>query len=171
MKDGFTLGALLIGCAAFVAEVFSWWPGIAPFRSKKADYLNLVSPLVPFAAYWCVGALMSMCLGGLVGWAMDWWIWGAGWLGDAAYVWGVGGPHQTAPQGTSAALTSGGLFMACLVLVAAAVRRHKGDATSKTRGWVSGSLMGLSAGVARVVAVPLASGVNIAGAWITGVVS
>jgi hypothetical protein len=164
---GLTYGALVVGLLALAAELASWWPGYKAFRKKPLAFL---SALAPFGFMWLVGALMTMCAGGIVGWLTDWFVWGAGWLGDAALIYGVGGERQAVPQSFSQPLTNGGLAMTLIILVAAIVRlRRGGTATgSHKRGLVSGATLGLSAGVAAVVAVPLASAVNLAGAWIPG---
>src|SRR5678815_4877396 len=112
---------------------------------------------------WAVGALMAMCAGGIVGWLTDWFVWGAGWLGDGALIYGVGGERQAVAQGLSQPLTNGGLAMTLIILTVAVIRiRKAGDGLgwSHRRGIISGATLGLSAGVAAVVAVPLASAVN-----------
>lgn len=171
MNVYYTLGTLLVGTAFLVWEIADWWPGIKPFRSEKKDWVKLVGPLLPFFLSWCVGALITLCVGGFAATVSEVVIWGTGWLGDAAYVWGVGGTRQSAPVSSDVALTSGGLFMTCLVIAVFLARRKKGEVASKRRGILSGMTMSLSAGVARFVAIPLASTVNLAGAWVTGVVS
>ena len=85
--------------------------------------------------------------------------------------WCVGAQTGTAPGSTSAPLTQGGLLMTALVLAGFLARRKRGATGSKWRGWCSGIGLALSAGVARYAAIPLASAVNLSGAWLTGVVS
>ena len=167
MNPAFTLGTLLVGVMALCLELAHWYPGHKALKKKPAAH---AADLFPFLWTWCVGALLAMCAGGLVGWLTGWFIWGAGWLGDAALVWGVGGERVIAPQGASQALTIGGLFMTVLLIAIVFVRIKKsgGISGSQGRGLVSGVTMSLSAGVAAVVAVPLASAANISGAWITG---
>ena len=111
---------------------------------------------------------MVMCVGGAVGLLTDFVLWGAGWLGDGALVWGVGADRQQAPQGVAAPLTQGGLFVAGLLVVIGIALVRKGPTM---RGLFSGICMGLSAGVASFVAVPLASAVNVLGAWNTGLIT
>lgn len=171
MNVYYTLGTLLVGTALLVWEISEWWPGVKPFKAEKKDWVKLVGPLLPFFLSWCVGALFTLCAGGFANTISDAVIWGAGWLGDAAYVWGVGGTRQNAPTSPDVALTSGGLFITCLVIAAFIARRKKGKVVNKRRGFLSGMTMALSAGVARWVAIPLASTVNLAGVWVTGVVS
>lgn len=163
---GLTYGALVIGLIALAAELAAWYPGRKPLTKKPLDHL---ANLVPFGFMWLVGALMAMCAGGIVGWATDWFVWGAGWLGDGALIYGVGGERQQVPTGLSQPLTNGGLAMTLIILTVAVIRIRKGGMDwSHKRGLISGATLGLSAGVAAVVAVPLASAVNLAGAWIPG---
>lgn len=166
--QGITYGTLVIGLLCFAAELADWYPGLKPLRKAPLKYL---AGLAPFAAMWAVGALMAMCAGGIVGWLTDWFVWGAGWLGDGALIYGVGGERQAVAQGLSQPLTNGGLAMTLIILTIAVIRmKRAGDnlGWSHKRGIVSGATLGLSAGVAAVVAVPLASAVNMAGAWIPG---
>lgn len=166
---GFTYGALFIGVGALVWELFDWYPGL---KSLQSHPVACATDLASFLWTWCVGALTALCTGGVVGLLTGWFVWGAGWLGDAAYVWGLGGARQAAPQTMDLALTPGGLFMVGLLMIGAVVRMKKGGATpSKKRGLVSGVLMSCSAGVAATVAVPLASAANLSGAWLTGAVT
>lgn len=163
---GLTYGALVIGLIALAAELADWYPGWKALRKKPLAY---ASGLVPFGFMWLVGALMSMCAGGLVGWATGWFVWGAGWLGDGALIYGVGGERQPVATGLSQPLTNGGLAMTLIILVVAVIRLRRGGVSwSQRRGLISGATLGLSVGVAAVVAVPLASAVNAAGAWIPG---
>jgi len=165
---GITYGTLIIGLLALAAELADWWPGLKPLRKAPLKHLG---NLGPFAFMWAVGALMVMCAGGIVGWATDWFVWGAGWLGDGALIYGVGGEREAVAQGLSQPLTNGGLAMTLIILTVAFIRvRKAGDdlGWSHKRGIISGATLGLSAGVAAVVAVPLASAVNLAGAWIPG---
>jgi len=164
--QGITYGTLVIGLIALAAELADWYPGWKALKKKPLAYL---ANLVPFTFMWAVGALMAMCAGGLIGWATDWFVWGAGWLGDGALIYGLGGERQAVAQGLSQPLTNGGLAMTLIILTMAVIRLKKGGVDwSRKRGIISGATLGLSAGVAAVVAVPLASAVNIAGAWIPG---
>lgn len=163
---GLTYGALVVGLLALAAELAAWYPGWKTLKKAPTKHL---SGLVPFGFMWLVGALMTMCAGGVIGWATDWFVWGAGWLGDGALIYGVGGQRQAVAQVVSQPLTNGGLAMTLIILTVAVIRlRMGGMEWSHKRGLISGATLGLSAGVAAVVAVPLASAVNLAGAWIPG---
>lgn len=163
-----TLGAVLLGLALLAWELAVWFPGV---KALQTSAVNQLGGLLPFLACWCVGALTVMVAGGLVGWAGDTTLWGMNTFGDGLLVYGVGAQSGTAPGSTSAPLTEGGLFMTALILIAFLARRKRGAKGSKWRGWGSGIGLGLSAGVARYAAVPLASAVNASGAWLTGVMA
>ncbi|MHC3392075.1 hypothetical protein ACLQ2E_21810 [Streptomyces lavendulocolor] len=163
-----TVGAVLIGMALLVWELLVWFPGVKALRGRAVDHLG---DLLPFVLCWCVGALTVMVVGGVVGWIGDTALWGIGAFGDGLLIYGVGAQAGTAPGSTSAPLTQGGLFVTVLVLVGFLARRKRGATSSKWRGWGAGVGLGLSAGVARYAAVPLASAVNASGAWITGVIA
>ncbi|HEY9370787.1 hypothetical protein [Streptomyces sp.] len=163
-----TLGAVLVGVILLVVEVAIWYPGI---KTLQANAVAQLGDLLPFLLCWCVGALTVMVVGGLVGWIGDTALWGLGAFGDGILIYGVGAQAGTAPGSTSAPLTEGGLFMTAVILAVYLARRKKGATGSKWRGWGSGVGLGLSAGVARYAAVPLASVVNGLGVWLTGAVS
>lgn len=163
-----TLGAVLLGFAFLVWELFVWFPGI---KTLQTNIVAAAGQLLPFTICWCVGALTAMVVGGLVGWLGDTALWGLNTFGDGLLVYGVGAQTGTAPGSTAAPLTQGGLFMTALVLVGFLARRRRGARGSKWRGWGAGVGLGLSAGVARYAAIPLASAVNLAGAWLTGMIS
>ena len=166
--DGFTLGTVLVGTAPLAYVVSDWYPGLKRIQSRPLD---CAADLAPFLLSWCVGALMVMCVGGLVGLLTDWVLWGAGWLGDAVLIWGVGGRRVESPTGVAAPLTQGGLFVTVIVLAVWFGRAGKGRSRDKKLGLLSGVCMGMSAGATRLLAVPLASAVNIAGGWYTGLIT
>jgi hypothetical protein len=160
-----TLGAVLIGLVLLAWEIAKWYPGI---KALQADPRGAVGGLLPFLLCWGVGALTVMVVGGLVGWAGDFALWGLNVFGDGALIFGVGAKTGTAPGSTSAPLTEGGLFITVIVIAVFLARRGKGATASKWRGWFSGIGLALTGSIARYAAVPLASVANLAGAWLTG---
>lgn len=163
-----TLGGVLIGLVLFAWELGDWYPGI---KTLQTNAIGAAGALLPFLICWCIGSLTVMVVGGLVGWVGDTALWGLNTFGDGLLVYGVGAQTGTAPGSTAAPLTQGGLVMTLIVLAVFLVRRKRGATGSKWRGWFSGIGLGLAAGVARYAAVPLASAVNVSGAWLTGMVS
>ncbi|MFE5628460.1 hypothetical protein [Streptomyces sp. NPDC056543] len=163
-----TLGAILIGFAFLVWELCVWFPGTKTLQHNAVAQLG---NLLPFLICWCIGALTVMVVGGFVGWLGDTALWGLNTFGDGLLVYGVGAQTGTAPGSAAAPLTQGGLFITGIVIIGFLARRNRGARSSKWRGWGSGVGLGLSAGIARYAAVPLASGVNLAGAWVTGIIT
>lgn len=163
-----TIGAVFCGLLFLCWELAVWFPSVKALQSNAVSYLG---DLLPFVLCWCLGALTVMVVGGLVGWIGDTALWGLNTFGDGLLVYGVGARSGTAPGSTAAPLTEGGLFMTGLAIAVFLARRNRGAKGSKWRGWGSGIGLGLSAGVARYAAVPLASAVNAAGVWLTGAVS
>lgn len=163
-----TLGAVLFGLIFLIWEIAVWYPGVKTLQSQPLPQLG---ELLPFLICWSIGALTVMVVGGIVGWAGDTALWGLNTFGDGLLIYGVGAQTGTAPGSTAAPLTQGGLFMTLLILAAFIARRRRGATASKWRGWLSGIGLGLTNSIARYAAVPLASGANLAGAWLTGMIS
>lgn len=164
---GATLGAVVLGLGILVYNVIVWWPGR---KALMKDPLILVG-MAPFFFGFCFGSLASMC-GGALGVMADATLWAGGWAGDAGLIWGVGGYREDVSRGGAQALTNGGLVMVLvLCFVFFAVLRRKASTSSGVKqGAVSGVMLGTVKGVAGVMAIPLASLVNLAGAWFsTGV--
>lgn len=163
-----TLGAVLFGLIFLIWELSTWYPGVKALQSKPLAHLGT---LLPYILCWGIGALTVMVVGGVVGFFGDFTLWGLNTFGDGLLIYGVGAHSGPAPGSTGAPLTEGGLFMTVLVLAGFIARRKYGAKGSKWRGWLSGIGMGLSGSIARYAAVPLASAVNVAGVWLTGMVS
>lgn len=162
-----TMGGMLVGLSLLIWKVVLWWPGT---KALKKDAVHQVGELLPWAYGFCYGVLGILTVGGIVGAAFDFVVWGTNWMGDAAYVWGVGGAAQSSvTRATIAPLTSGGLAVMWILTVIWLVTMKKKEALRQdlTRGAWSGAMLGLTKGVAGVAVVPLASLVNLAGAWIS----
>jgi hypothetical protein len=165
----YTLGSLLFGFVMLVWEVAAWYPGVKALTGKKK--VQHLGNLLPFLLTWCIGALFTLCTGGLAGVLGKGMLWGSQVIGDAVYEYGFGGPHMLAPQTANLVLTPGGLLMAILAFTAFVVRRKHGETGSKWRGFLSGGTLAMSAGIARWAAVPLASAANVSGVWFTALVT
>lgn len=165
----YTLGTLLFGFGMLTWELADWYPGLKALTGKSK--FKVIGQLLPFFLTWCVGALFTLCAGGIAGALKLGLLWGSQFIGDAVYVYGFGGQQIMAPMAANLVLTPGGLLVTILAFVVFLVRRKKGEAGSKWRGFASGGTLVLSAGVAKWVALPLASAANGAGFWFTGMVS
>lgn len=161
-----TLAGVAAGAALLLTLGLHFW---FRERGKKAAALTLV----PVVFAWLHGMLAVMATAGswsalsAVAWAGLWVTQAAGYLG---LVWGVGGSNPDVTRTLGMVLTDGGyvmLLLATITLVAlwmwGKVPRWK-----LLCAWLSGTTLGLAGGVAGVVAVPLASAVNMGGALFTG---
>jgi hypothetical protein len=165
---GATLGAAVLGIGLVAYNLVGWWPGRKALMKYPASMLELS----PFVLGYCFGTLAILCGGGLLGYLADFTLWAGGWAGDGALIWGVGGYRENVSRGPEQALTNGGhavVLILCFVL--AAVLRRKGSTSKQLKhGIVAGVMLGTVRGIAGLMAIPLASSVNIAGAWLsTGV--
>ena len=162
-----SLGCLAMGIGLIILRVGEWWPGVSALRK---DTLGQAAGLLPFAFAFCFGTLAVLSAGGLLGAVTDFMVWGGGWLGDAALIWGVGGQRENVGrEGAEQALTNGGHVMLLILCFVVVVVRKKSASLRREMnyGIPAGVLLGLSKGVAGALAVPLASAVNFFGAWIS----
>jgi hypothetical protein len=162
-----TLGGVTVGLIILTVTLVGWWPGV---KALRTDPLGHAGRLAPFLAAWAYGALVTLGIGGFIGWIADGVLWISNWLGDVALVWGVGGQAgQTAGSVAYLPLTqTGGAILLILtggMLAAAKKSRYGSDLK---RGAWCGICLGTSAGVAGVAAVPLAQAVNWTGATLYG---
>jgi hypothetical protein len=165
-----TMGGVTIGLAILLTTLIGWWPGAKALRS---DPLSHASRLAPFLAAWAYGALVTLGVGGLIGWIADTALWISSWLGDVALVWGVGGEFgQSARSAAYLPLTKtgGAIVLLLTATVIAAVKKTRYGRDIKLGAWC-GVCLGTSAGVAGFAAVPLAQAVNWTGATVYGVLA
>ncbi|MEV0526027.1 hypothetical protein AB0I66_21560 [Streptomyces sp. NPDC050439] len=163
-----TFGGVTIGICILVGAFIQWWPG---FKSLKSDPLGQAGGLLPFLIAWTYGVLVTLGVGGIIGWIADTALWITNWLGDAALVWGVGG--QAGQRSSGAAylpLTQGGGGIVLILTVAIIVTIKKSAKYGrglKMGAWC-GICLGTSAGVAGLAAVPIAQAVNWLGDQVYG---
>jgi hypothetical protein len=162
-----TYGGVTVGLIILGYHLATWWPGIKKLRSDPA---RQAAPLLPFLLSWSYGVLITLGVGGLIGWAADTALWISNWLGDAALVWGVGGQSGVrAASVTYLPLTQAGggvvLILTAVMVVLARKPRYGSDVRAGT--WC-GICLGTSAGVAGFAAVPLATAANWVGGTIYG---
>ena len=166
-----TMGSLTVGLVIAVLAVIEWWPGL-PGKGGSFDVRGAITSALPFLLSYAYGMLVILGVGGLIGAAANFTLWGVGWVGDGALVWGVGGTRASVSGGVQhMALSNGGLMIVLLCsAVVVGVRRKSGATTRKAvgRGVLSGILTGTVASVSATLAVPLASAVNAAGTWLPG---
>lgn len=164
-----TLGGAVIGLGLLARVLILWWPGVK--RARKNPSLAVSALVFGIILPYCFGTLLAMCAGGLVGWVLDWGMWGSNWAGDAGLVWGVGGQagDVVSSRGPSQLLTNGGhAFVLVSVFVFAAVcRRYPQSRPVLLQSAWAGTMLGMVPGVLGVLAIPCATAANLSMAWLT----
>lgn len=166
-QTGATLGAAILGLGILAYHLIVWWPGHKALRKSPIIALELA----PFAFGFCFGTLAVLCAGGVLGWTASATLWGGSWLGDGALVWGVGGYREDVSRAAQPFVTNGGrAIILVLTFVFFAVLKRRKSSGGIKQGAVAGVMLATVKGVAGIMAIPLASSVNLAGAWLsTGV--
>ncbi|MFE0132409.1 hypothetical protein ACFWY6_12680 [Streptomyces sp. NPDC059037] len=155
-----TFGGVTVGICILITTLIRWWPGSKTLRS---DPLRQAGGLLPFLMAWAYGVLVTLGVGGLIGWIADTALWITNWLGDAALIWGVGGQSGQRLSGANyIPLTQAGGGVVLILTVAIIVTVKKSDKYGrdlKMGAWC-GICLGTSAGVAGLAAVPIAQAAN-----------
>lgn len=162
-----TIGGVTVGLCILGYQLTSWWPGR---KQLTNDPVKHAAHLAPFLFAWAYGCLITLGIGGLIGWAADTALWISNWLGDAALVWGVGTQAGQRAGGTvylPLTQTGGAVVLILTAVMAALVKKSKHGSAIKLGTWC-GVCLGTSAGVAGFAAVPLAQAVNWLGAALFG---
>lgn len=168
-----TAGSFAAGLYFVIRAVLDWWPGLP--GKKGFDAKGAVLTAAPFVLAYAYGVLVILGVGGIVGWLANASVWGVGWVGDGALIYGVGGTRQDIGiGGRQMALSNGGLMFILLAtgfLVGVLKRSKTSEYTKRMVKWgaLAGVLTGTVASVANALAIPLASTANAAGAWMNGV--
>ena len=161
-----TYGSMMIGFGIIARQLIDWWPGEKGIR----EWRNWLS-LLPFFLAYCFGILLILGVGGIVGSLANATLWGVGWVGDGALIWGVGG-NRTAvgAGGQRMALTDGGLASVLLLTFVFIGLQAKSERlrVPLTRGCLAGVLTGTVAGISAFMAMPVASAVNRIGDFLPG---
>jgi hypothetical protein len=154
-----TIGGVTVGICILVATLVEWWPGA---KSLRSDPLRHAGRLLPFLLAWVYGVLVTLGVGGLIGWIAHTTLWITNWLGDAALVWGVGGQAGQHTNGVAylpLTQTGGGIVLILTVGIIAGIKKSKYGHHLKWGTWC-GITLGTSAGVAGLAAVPIAQAAN-----------
>ncbi|MFJ8054938.1 hypothetical protein [Streptomyces sp. NPDC096142] len=155
------LGGVALGVAIDLMFLIRWW-----FKEKH-QWAALI-PYVLTKLYGMLAALAglgSISALGAVAWLS---LWGANVAGYAGLVWGVGGNAPDVSRAQQLVLTDGGyviVFLFTAVLIALWLWAPKVSNAKIFFGAFSGIAVALSGTVAGIAAVPLGSGVNLAGVW------
>jgi len=159
------LGGVAFGVAIIIAFGMRW-----VMREKRR-----LGALVPFILSLLYGMLAALAaLGSWSALGITTWValWAGNVAGYTALVWGVGGNAPDVTRAHQLALTDGGYVVVFLLTVVVICLLKWGPKQSKTKilmGALAGILIALSGNVAGLAAVPLGSGVNLAGAGFTAV--
>lgn len=130
---------------------------------------------MPFAVALCFGILAVLAAGPIsaLGLVTRLSLWGGNGIGYAYLVWGIGGNSPDVTRANAVVLTEGGYAVLAIwtaVMIGSFLWSKKLPKRQAALGILAGILLGLSQGIAGMAAVPLASAVNVAGAWYTGTV-
>lgn len=179
-NNAVSLGGITLGTIIVVLVVQRWWKkggGGGGGKKKGGDGGSNRDwkDLVPFAVALSFGILAVLAAGPIsaLGLVTRLGLWSGDGIGHAYLVWGIGGSSPNVTRAAPVVLTPGGY--AVFAIWAAA---HVGQWAWSRRlprlqsafGTLAGVLLGLSQGIAGTAAVPLASLVNLAGSWYSGMV-
>ncbi|MCH0555799.1 hypothetical protein [Streptomyces sp. MUM 16J] len=165
-----TLGGVTVGICILAATLIRWWPGLKPLQKDPVRHLGR---LLPFLTAWTYGVLVTLGIGGLIGWTARTARWITNWLGDVALVWGVGGTsgqHASSITYLPLTQTGGAIVLILTAAMLAAVKKSKYGGDLKLGAWC-GICLGTSTGIAGFAAVPLAQAVNWLGITVYGAVA
>ena len=167
---GPTWGSFAGGMYLIIRAVIDWWP---PMGKKGVDWWPAVRSALPFLLSYAYGVLVIVGAGGIVGLIANAVVWGVGWVGDGAFVYGVGGSREGVGivEGQRMALTNAGLlalllFTGAFIGIRVRVGKKSRTGTAMFRGVLGGILTGTVAGVSSALAIPLASVANASFGWI-----
>ncbi|MEV6471586.1 hypothetical protein [Streptomyces sp. NPDC051657] len=168
------LGGPTLGLIIVALTLQRWWTKGS--GGKKGDgegggrsYLSLL----PFVISLCYGMIAVLASSGwsALGIITRLGLWGGNGLGYAYLVWGIGGTSPTVTRADPVVLTAGGYAVFALwtaLVIGAHVWGRRLPRLQNIAGTCAGIFLGMAAGIAGVMAVPLASGLNLAGSWWTG---
>lgn len=171
-----TLGCPTLGAIIVALTVQRWWKkGSGGGRGKKGDDGGGRSwtALLPFVLSLCYGMIAVLASPGWSGLGVltHLGLWSGNGLGYAYLVWGIGGDSPNVTRANPVTLTAGGYCIFALwtaLIIGSHVWGRRLPRLQNIAGVLAGIFLGMAAGIAGVMAVPLASGLNIAGGWWTG---
>lgn len=159
------LGGVALGVGIVLAFLMRW------YLKEKKRWGALV-PFVLALLYGMLAALAALGAFSVLGVATWIALWAGNVAGYTALVWGIGGTAPDVTRAHQLALTPGGYAVVFLLTIVLLGLLKWGPRQSKSKillGCVAGVLVALSGNVAGVAAIPLGSGVNLAGVGFTGV--
>lgn len=168
-----TLGGAAVGTLILFLVLQRWWLKGGGGKKDGGEGGRSWKTLIPFTLAWLYGMLAILSAGGLLGILAGIALWGANGLGDLALVYGVGGSSGNVTRAQGLALTPGG-HVVVLILTGLIIGGFRWSKRMPKKQVLLGSLcgicLGLNAGIAGIMAVPLGNFANLAGSWWTGFV-
>ncbi|MEE4491602.1 hypothetical protein [Streptomyces sp. BE230] len=170
------LGCPTLGAIIVALTIQRWWKKGSGGGKKKGDgegggrsYLDLL----PFVLSLCYGLIIVLACSGWSGLGIltRLGLWGGNGIGYAYLVWGIGGDSPEVTRANPVVLTDGGYCVLALwtaLIIGNHVWGRRLPRIQNIAGTLAGIFLGMAAGIAGVMAVPLASGLNLAGSWWTG---
>lgn len=171
-----SLGGITLGTIIVTLVVQRWWKKGSGGGKKGDDGGSRDwKQLVPFTVALAYGILAVLAAGPIsaLGLITRAGLWGGDGIGTLYLVYGVGGSSPDVTRAAPVVLTAGGYAVFGIwtaVLVGQHLWSKRLPRLQSLAGILAGILLGLSSGVAGTAAVPLASAVNVAGAWYAGIV-
>lgn len=159
-----TLGGTAVGTALLLGYLVRWW-----FQEKHRP-----SALMPYVLSMGYGMLLILSGGGLLGGAAGVALWGSNAVGDGALRYGVGGTTENVTRERQFVLDEGGhvvVLLLTVVLIALWLWAPKVRNWKLAVGVLCGICLALSGTLAGAAAVPLGSGVDLAGLAFTEVIA
>jgi len=172
-----SLGGITLGTIILAMTVQRWWKKGSGGRGKGDDGSGSRDwkSLLPFVLALCFGILAVLAAGpaSALGLITRFSLWSGDGIGTIYLVYGIGGNSPNVTRASQVVLTDGGYAMFA-ILTALMIGQHlwskKLPKKQTLLGILAGILLGLSRGIAGIAAVPLASLVNVMGAWYAGMV-
>ncbi|MBK3631581.1 hypothetical protein JHN52_01115 [Streptomyces sp. MBT97] len=160
-----SLGGVTVGLSLFAWDATRWWNSHKKKLAPKA--LTALAPQLLCLSY---GALLILCVGGIVGGAADWSLWGTNTVGDIVLVYGFGSTTPTVTRASHLALTPGGhAAVIVITVVIVAVCSKRGFRWDFVRQILAGTSLGLASSIAGFVGWAVAPTVSWAGDYVVGI--
>lgn len=166
-----TLGTIIVGL-----NLQRWWiKGSSGAAGKKGGGGGGRSwtVLLPFVLSLCYGMIAVLASPGwsAMGIITRLGLWGGNGIGYAYLVYGIGGGSPTVTRPDPVTLTDGGYCIFAIwtaLVIGSHLWGRRLPRLQNIAGTFAGIFLGMAAGVAGVMAVPLASAVNMLGGWYSG---
>jgi hypothetical protein len=159
-----SLGGVTTGLSLFAWDFTRWWTSHKKRLAPKA--LASLAPQILCMSY---GALLILSVGGIIGGAADWSLWGTNTVGDIVLVYGFGATTPTVTRASHLALTPGGhAAVVVITVVILAVCSRRGFRWDFVRQILAGLSLGLASSIAGVVGWAVAPSVSWAGDYVVG---